>query len=482
MQNTCIISGEGVIALSRITGFFKRKLVWYMLFCVLGSAAAGAGCGLFILNFAYDAIDTKYNNTEANEKQKAEHIEDLQQYIEDKDITVQNASDLAHWIHNNPYVYMTVYQNNCVIFNSESAYSVDVVAEDGNAEEDVAQIDAAELAPTVPADINQLYQITLADGTVASVDMFCYDYYKYLFYVQLIAVVFGILIFISLLFNLLQRRLSYIGEIEQELQILEGGNFEYPITIRGEDELGNLARGIEQMRLSILENRRKEQQMLQANKDLVTSMSHDLRTPLTTLNGYLEILNMRQDADPEKREKYLSLSLEKAKEIKELSDSLFEYFLIYGEDHKRIALNPVSCYVLVEDLIENQFLSLEEQGYRIENQNQITAEDGCCLVNAQYMQRVLNNIMSNLTKYADPEEPIVVAATRETGYLTIRVTNAIRKNLDEHESTRIGLITCERIMRLHHGAFRKYEESGHFTAELRIPMERRWNVTDHENM
>ena len=53
------------------------------------------------------------------------------------------------------------------------------------------------------------------------------------------------------------------------------------------------------MRLSIIENMKKEQQMLQANKELVTAMSHDLRTPLTTLTGYLEILNMEHIRDEE---------------------------------------------------------------------------------------------------------------------------------------------------------------------------------------
>ena len=93
------------------------------------------------------------------------------------------------------------------------------------------------------------------------------------------------------------------------------------------------------------------------------------------------------------------------------------------------------------------------------------------MMNSQYMQRVLNNILSNLEKYADKAVPIEVSAAKEQSYLIIRVRNRICENLDRHESTRIGLITCERIMKLHHGEFRKFETDDEFTVKLTIPME-----------
>lgn len=211
--------------------------------------------------------------------------------------------------------------------------------------------------------------------------------------------------------------------------------------------------------------------MLQVNKDLVTSMSHDLRTPLTILNGYLEILNMDHIKDEEQRRHYLKLSLERAQEIKELSDDLFEYFLIYGENEKRINVEAVPAYMLAEDLIANQFLGLEEEGFELSGINRTNEQSGNCMINTQYMHRVLNNIISNLEKYADKEIPIEVYTGIEQGFMIIRVRNGICRNLDEHESTKIGLVTCDRIMRLHHGEFKKYETENEFTVKLAIPME-----------
>lgn len=445
----------------RIQNVFKKKLAWYLISCILVSGLVSFGCGYLVIHFGLDFIENAYDDQNMNKTFQVKYMEDLQRYVEDESITAASISDVKEWTDENTYVYLSIYQNNRVIFNSDYTY-VDTGEE--NTEETTVE--------TELLDSEYLYRLTLSDGTVASVDMFCYDYWKYNYYVWIAGVVFGVIIFIVIFTKLIQRKLQYINEIEKELQILEGGNLEYPITIKSEDEIGSLARGIEQMRLSIIENMKKEQQMLQANKDLVTAMSHDLRTPLTTLTGYLEILNMEHIRDEEQRKHYLELSLGKTREIKELSDELFEYFLIYGEDRKRIDVEAVPAYALAMDLIENQFLSLEEEGYQISGMNQVEEDCGNCMINTKYMQRVLNNVLSNLEKYADKDKPIEVSALREQDFLVFKVRNGIRQNLDMHESTKIGLITCERIMKLHHGEFQKYEVEDEFTVKITIPMEK----------
>ena len=457
MRNICIISGEGDTALYKIQNAFKSKLTWYLLGCVVISGAIAFLFGYAFINWGLNYVDSIYDNQELNRNLQVKYIEDLQEYITEKEITTDNISELANWTEENLYVYLSIYKNNKVVFNSDYNYGESATEE--NIEVDVQELE-------------YLYQLELADGSVVSADIFCYDYWKYYYYIWGVGVAGCILIFIVSLTMMIQKKIRYINNIVKELQILEGGNLEYPITIKGEDEIGNLARGIEQMRLSIIENMKKEQQMLQSNKDLVTSMSHDLRTPLTTLTGYLEILSMDHVKDENRRKHYLELSLAKTREIKELSDDLFEYFLIYGENEKKIAVEAVPACMLAEDLIENQFLGLEEEGYKLSACNRIDEQSGNCMINTKYMQRVLNNIISNLEKYADKEVPIEVSANIEQQFMVIHVRNGIRKNLDLHESTKIGLITCDRIMRLHHGEFKKYETEDEFTVKLAIPMEK----------
>ncbi|MGN0154742.1 MAG: histidine kinase dimerization/phospho-acceptor domain-containing protein [Lachnospiraceae bacterium] len=445
----------------KIPNIFKTNLTWYLLGCIIIAGLISFSCGYLVIQLGFDFVENVYDDQGMNKTFQVEYMEDLQSYVAKNQITAESISELEKWTDKNTYVYLSVYQNNRVIFNSDYTY-YDENSE--NNEEDIVVEDDQ-------LETEYLYGLALADGSVARVDIFCYDYWKFNYYVWIVGVIFGVILFISIFTKLFRRKVQYINQMERELQILEGGNLEYPITIKGEDEISNLARGIEQMRLSIIENIQKEKQMLQANKDLVTAMSHDLRTPLTTLTGYLEILNMNHIKDEEQRQHYLQLSLAKTREIKELSDELFEYFLIYGEDRKRIDVEPVPAYTLVMDLIENQFLGLEEDGFELSSVNRIEENAGNCMINVQYMQRVLNNILSNLEKYADKEKPIEVSAVKEQNFLVIRVRNGIRKNLEPHESTKIGLITCERIMRLHHGEFQKYEVEDEFTVKLLIPME-----------
>ena len=483
---------------------FKSKLTWYLAGCVILSALIAGGIGYFFFYAATGYVERIFDEQSINQTWQVRYFEDLQDYVTRNNITADNISDLKKWTDDNTYVYLSVYQNQQIIFNSDYSYvesmtitydtengenaegeadlvqgdnggQSEIAGEAGDSQDELAEDDETAAGEVLEeADISEseyLYKLSLADGTTARADIFCYDYWKYYYYVWGLAVVIGVFLFVIILTRLIQRKIRYINGMAKELQILEGGNLEYPITIKGEDELANLARGIEQMRLSIINNMKKEQQILQGNKELVTSMSHDLRTPLTTLTGYLEMLIMGNVTDEEKRKRYLELSLAKSREIKQLSDDLFEYFLIYAEDEKQIEVEPVSANMLADDLIFNQMLGLEEEGYTIEGINHISPESGNCMINSKYMQRVLNNIISNLEKYADKEAPIEVSASVEQQFMVLRVRNRICSSLEPHESTKIGLITCERIMKLHHGEFQKYVSESEFTVKLIIPME-----------
>ena len=466
MQSIYTTSGEGDIELSRVMYTLRTRLMWYLLGAVAFAVLVALGCGYLLIHMGTGAVDKIFNNDKMNRTFQQRYMENLQEYVSDHQITVDQIVQLENWSEDNPYVYVSIYQNNRLIFNSD----------DGDLYDDSTEsMDAATLADSHTSneliDSNNLYTLVLTDGSTASVDMFCYEYWRYNNYVWVAAICISVILFVILLSSLLKVKFGYINQIEKELQILEGGNLEYPITIKGEDEIGNLARGIEQMRLSVIENMRKEKMMIQANRDLVTAMSHDLRTPLTTLTGYLEILNMNRVTDPEQCKRYLELSLAKTKEIKDLSDELFEYFLLYGEDRKQIDVEPVPAFELVMDLVENQFLSLEEHGFQIVAHNHVEENAGNCMIHVRYMQRVLNNILSNLSKYADVNKPIEIIANKEQDTIVIRVRNAIRENLDKQESTNIGLITCNRIMKLQHGEFKTYEMEGEFTVKLTVPLQ-----------
>lgn len=491
MRNISITYGEGDIELYKLKDTLKSKLTWYLVAGVVLSGTVAGLLGYVMFYVGTDYVEKLFDDQSINQTWQVKYLDDLQEYVNRNEITAQKISQLKEWTDDNPYVYLSVYQNRQIIFNSDYAYiesessgssltdfepgqdtDADTPDTDGGSVGEDETVIWGNLDETEIGEMEYLYRLLLADESVARVDIFCYDYWKYNYYVAGAAVLAAVVLFVIILTRLIHVKIRYINNMGRELQILEGGNLEYPITVKGSDEIANLARNIEQMRLAILDNQRKERQMLARNKELVTSMSHDLRTPLTTLTGYLEMLTMGNVTDEKKTKQYLELSLAKSQEIKQLSDDLFEYFLIYGEDERQIEVEPVPAMDLVQDLISGQLLGLEENGYEILGINNIPEDAGNCMINVKYMQRVLNNLISNLGKYADKEKPIEVSANIEQQFMVLRLRNAVSEDLESHESTKIGLITCERIMRLHHGEFQKFEMEGEFTVKLVIPMER----------
>ena len=140
----------------------------------------------------------------------------------------------------------------------------------------------------------------------------------------------------------IRQAIRYIRALCGEIQILEGGNLEYPITVRGRDELAELAGSLEAMRKSIRTQADREKQLTQANQRMVTEMSHDLRTPLTSIFIFTEILRHKcRDCAPQ-LEEYVEKIDQKAQRLKQLSDHLFEYALITSDAKSQ--LDPATCF------------------------------------------------------------------------------------------------------------------------------------------
>ena len=122
--------------------------------------------------------------------------------------------------------------------------------------------------------------------------------------------------------------MAYILQLKDEIEILEGGSLDYPITVKGKDELAALAKGLDNMRKSFAGLIDQEGKMVQENQRIITEMSHDLRTPVTSIILYTEILKKGTYKDQEQQREYIEKIGQKAQRMKQLTDNLFEYSLI----------------------------------------------------------------------------------------------------------------------------------------------------------
>lgn len=177
------------------------------------------------------------------------------------------------------------------------------------------------------------------------------------------AVVFSLLLFLLPVMIYVYRRMEYLKKIRQQALEMAGGNLVCPITVTGNDEISSLAQELDYLRCTLKKQIEEERKSYQANRELIRAVSHDLRMPLTTLYGYLEILN-RGMGKPEQYGRYLKRCLDKTEEIRNVSDRMFEYTLVF-EGAEEVEKQELSLAVLWKEF-ENCIKELKEAGFLVE--------------------------------------------------------------------------------------------------------------------
>lgn len=281
----------------------------------------------------------------------------------------------------------------------------------------------------------------------------------------LCSLLISMLLFLPVVFYVWSR-MRYVGKIKKEILVMADGDLEHPITVKGRDEIGVLARNLDGMRLALEENVRREQEGQKANHDLISSISHDLRTPMTTLYGYLEIIGQKK-CSPEKQEEYIARCIEKVGEIRTLSDKMFEYALVY-EKNEQVEMSELSFQELVEELEGNQeFLKLK--GYQVQKEFQ-AAKAAKIMGNRMLFQRMFNNLFSNILKYGEKGHPVLIKIAVDKGRLQIVFLNQKRQCLRQVESNQIGLKSVQKMAELQEGTFFAAEEGEMFAVTMQFPL------------
>lgn len=129
------------------------------------------------------------------------------------------------------------------------------------------------------------------------------------------------------------KKLNYMETLEQSIRVLEGGQLDYKVPVRGTDELAQMAQSLNEMSASLKQQMEQVQQAQQQRYELVTSLSHDLRTPLTAQLGYLELLAEHRYQTPQQHDDYLNKCVRSCQSVIELSNGLFR--IASGEAPRR---------------------------------------------------------------------------------------------------------------------------------------------------
>ena len=217
------------------------------------------------------------------------------------------------------------------------------------------------------------------------------------------------------------------------------------------------------MGLTLRQQQAEEAQAAAKVKSLITEMSHDLRTPLTTLLLYTEILRHHKYETEAQQDEYLAKIDGKARQIKQLSDNLFEYALVTRDTVVQLDA-PARFSQIFEEPLAEMVEMLQQRGFACALE--LGSEDVLLTVRAQYIRRILDNIGSNLIKYADPARPIEVRFLRQEGRAGLVFRNHVLPAPPAVESTKVGLTSIETMMGKMHADCKIEQENEQFTMTL----------------
>ena len=192
--------------------------------------------------------------------------------------------------------------------------------------------------------------------------------------------------------------MKYIRTLSAEIGILEGGNLDYRITVTRQRMRWRFwQRGLDSMRESIRDKISQEAELIRLNQSMITGLSHDLRTPLTALLIYTEILKNEIDADRKQMQKWVLKIDEKAHQIKDMADCILKYSLL-NKAAGPTALRQEPFRSVFYDSLSELCVCLEQKGFEV--RPSLAWEDREICADSKYITRILDNICSNIIKYA----------------------------------------------------------------------------------
>ena len=285
----------------------------------------------------------------------------------------------------------------------------------------------------------------------------------------LLFVLLGILLF-SLIFLLLQRKMARdVETIARAVKQISEGDLSTRLELEGEGELTDIAENLNRMEEDIQELIDKERTSEQSKTDLITNVAHDLRTPLTSILGYLELLRKNQKLSPEMQQKYLDIAYNKSVRIQKLIEVLFGFTkLSYGKINMNVA--KVDIVELLAQLLEESYPNFQKNGLSYDfvsnRKSQIIEADGDLLA------RLFDNLIGNAIKYGKEGKRVRVNLRADREIVTIKIVNYgyvipanelplifdrfyrtdhSRTNASGPGGTGLGLAIVKNITDMHHG-------------------------------
>ena len=278
-----------------------------------------------------------------------------------------------------------------------------------------------------------------------------------------------------------------LNHILEELHLIADGQYDRRIPFRLSGDMGQVVNSINRLVDSTVNALEDERAIEKSKDELITNVSHDIRTPLTSIIGYLGLIVNQPNVEGADAKRYAEIAYSKAEQMKLLVDDLFEYTTT-RPNGAPLRLNDIPIVNFLEQVAADFELEAQKRKMAIEvlpNNRDVVLE-----LDAEKMVRVINNLLSNAIKYGHEDSVITMEVLRNDGVVTIAVRNAgdpISKEVleqlfarfyraeasrsKETGGTGLGLAIAENIVKSHGGMMYAESENGQTSFYVCLPEE-----------
>lgn len=296
----------------------------------------------------------------------------------------------------------------------------------------------------------------------------------------------GFLFFIGITLVLSFRPIHYFMRIIESVKEIEAGHFDHRIAIQSEDELSQLAMGINRIVDRLQRSQQDELKAEQTKNELITNVSHDLRTPLTSIIGYLRLIGEDRYKDEVELRYYTDVSYTKSRRLERMVNDLFDYTqMSYGQN--RLHRSKINITDLIGQLAADFSFQLREANMEIRLSYQ--EEIALILADGDKLMRALENLISNAIRYSKYGKFIDVSVKQRTDYVILQIMNdgmpissadlpyiferfyRAEKSRSEHTGgSGLGLAIVKSIVDAHEGTITVSSNEQRTVFEIQLPM------------
>lgn len=286
-----------------------------------------------------------------------------------------------------------------------------------------------------------------------------------------IFIIFGItlIIVLSLLYKLLNKIFSYVFAVSESADKLFDKNVEY---INLPPEMVEVEKKLNHFKTEAIKNERLARENEQKKDELIVYLAHDIKTPLTSMIGYLSLLSEIKDMPQEQRNRYIDIALDKSYRLEDLINELFDVVRFNSE---KIVLEKeeINLNLMLEQIADDFYPTLKEMNKKI---NFTSDEKTILYADPDKLSRVFNNLIKNAVNYSKENTDIDISILNKENQATVKITNKGKQipkekldkifekfyRLDSSRTSKtggsgLGLAIAKEIVELHGG--RIYAES-----------------------